>query len=144
MSQLPHSYEMQATAETEGSVATQKTGLPTLSVMPPSEFGGPGDQWSPEDLLMAALSSCLVLSFKAIVKASKLEWQSIKVNVSGELDKVERVVKFTRVTINARLTIPSGGDIEKARSLLQKAEASCFVSNSLNAELQFEPEVICA
>lgn len=144
MMQFPHSYEVVASADSESSVATTKEGLPALSVMPPREFDGPGDQWSPEDLLMASLSSCLVLSFKAIAKASRFEWQSIKANASGSLDKVDRTVKFTKATITVDLTVKSNDDIEKGHALLQKAEATCFVSNSLNVEIHLEPSVVCA
>ena len=54
MDTYPHHYKVQAAAKTEGSVALASERLPKLSSAPPLQFGGPGDQWSPETLLVAA------------------------------------------------------------------------------------------
>lgn len=141
MSSLPHNYAVTVSAEADSSVSISSEGLPDFNVMPPSQFGGPGDQWSPEDLLMASLASCLVLSFRAVASASRLEWQNLNVACTGQLDKVDRVVKFTQVDITAELTVLSADDLEKGKKLLEKAEATCFISNTLTAEIHLSPRV---
>src|SRR5262249_3918607 len=62
----PHRYDVHARAGTEGSVLVESRGLPTLRTAPPTQYGGPGDQWSPETLLVAAAADCFVLTFRAI------------------------------------------------------------------------------
>lgn len=42
------------------------------STLPP-EFGGPERTWSPEHLFVAAVSSCLMTTFRAIAEMSELE-----------------------------------------------------------------------
>jgi hypothetical protein len=38
----------------------------------PAEFGGPGDQWSPESLLAGAIASCFALTFRFVARAQKV------------------------------------------------------------------------
>lgn len=134
MKPFPHQYSVSVEANPNDFLQTRGNNTAVLEVAPPVEFGGPGDQWSPEELLMAAIADCLVLSFRAIAKASGFEWSAIECSSEGVLDKVERVVKFTKVSTRVELTIPAGSDPETAEKLLLKAEQTCFVSNSLNCE----------
>ena len=118
MKELPHNYSVTVEGTPEGLLSAANEHLPALKVAPPVEFDGPGDQWSPEELLMAALANCLVLSFRAIASASKFEWLSIDCEANGELDRVERKMLFTRVETRVKLRIPSAADREKAEKLL--------------------------
>lgn len=138
MSQFPHTYSVSGSANAEGDVSLEASGLPTLHSAPPKEFGGPGDKWSPEDLIVAAVADCFVLSFRAVAAASKLEWTSLSCDVEGVLDRVERDVKFTEMKINAALTVPEGVDEGRAQRSLEKAEKMCFITNSLNSEVHLE------
>ena len=134
MDAYPHHYKVQAAAKTEGSVALASERLPNLPSAPPLQFGGPGDQWSPETLLVAAAVDCLILTFRAIARASKLPWLSLDCNAEGVLDRVEGITRFIEIRANARLVLPAGGDAEKARRLLEKAEKTCLITCSLKAE----------
>ncbi len=116
-------------------------GAPQLPSAPPVEFDGPGDQWSPESLLTASVADCVVLTFNAIARASRLEWNEIECQVDGTLDRVDRVSRFTHFDIQARLLIPTGADAAKAKLLLEKAEKNCLISNSLNAEISMAVSV---
>ena len=40
------------------------------------DFDGPGDAWSPEQLLLAAVEACFLLTFRAVAQASRLEFVS--------------------------------------------------------------------
>ena len=141
MEPYPHHYKVQAAAKTEGSVALASERLPTLSSAPPRQFGGPGDQWSPEMLLVAAAVDCLILTFRAIARASKLPWLSLDCDAEGVLDRVEGVTRFTEIRTNARLVLPAGGDAERARRLLEKAEKTCLITCSLKSESKLSTDV---
>jgi organic hydroperoxide reductase OsmC/OhrA len=134
MQAYPHQYEIHATALEEGSVAIASPGLPSLSTAPPSQFGGPGDQWSPETLFVAAAADCLILTFRAMARASNMPWLDIDCRAEGVLDRVEGVTRFTELRLHARLTLPAGGDVVRGRRLLEKAEKGCLVTNSLKVE----------
>jgi organic hydroperoxide reductase OsmC/OhrA len=144
MQAYPHHYEVQATAREEGSVTIASEGLPSLSTAPPIQFGGPGDQWSPETLFVAAAVDCLILTFRAMARASNLPWLDIDCRAEGVLDRAEQVTLFTELRLQARLTLPAGGDIARGRRLLEKAEKACLVTNSLKVEPVLAAEVTIA
>ena len=141
MQELPHHYSVAATATSDSNVELSSPGLAKLDSAPPAEFGGPGDLWSPETLLAAAVADCFILSFRAVARASKLEWTSVKCDIDAKLDRVERVTRFTELTQRVTLEVPAGTDEDKARRLLEKAEHICLITNSLNAETHLEAEV---
>lgn len=134
MQNLPHHYSVAASAEAESAVKLQAPGLPALESDAPAEFGGPGDKWSPESLLVAAVADCFVLSFKAIASASRFSWISISCSVRGTLEHVERQTRFTKFELDASLTISPEVNEMKARRLLEKAEQACLITNSLTAD----------
>ena len=117
----------------DDNVRLSSKGLQPLASAAPTEFGGPGDQWSPETLLVAAVADCFALSFRAIAKASKFEWAALECGVEGTLDRIENSTQFTAFTVRATLTIPPGADDARARKLLEKAEHACLITNSLKA-----------
>jgi peroxiredoxin-like protein len=131
MQPFPHHYTIVAQAGTHGDITLEGDRLPSLLSAAPAEFDGPGDRWSPETLLVAAVSDCFILTFRAIAAASKLTWISVACDVTGTVDRVDRVTQFTAMELRARLRVPPGTDQEVAHRLLAKAEQSCLVSNSL-------------
>ena len=141
MQPFPHRYEVSARATANGDVTLESHGLPVLKSASPAEFGGPGDRWSPETLLVAAVADCFVLTFRTIAAMSQFPWMSLSCEAVGSLDRVERVTRFTEVTVHARLQIADGADEAKARRLLEKAEQSCLISNSLKATVHLQAEV---
>ena len=144
MQGFPHIYITESNGGSEGSTEVSARGLPSLACSAPAEFGGPGDQWSPETLLVASVANCFLLSFRAIANASKLDWDSLSCEVEGTLDRIDRATQFTEFKVNAELVIPAGTDQDKALRLLDKAEQTCLITNSLKAESHLTCNVIIA
>jgi organic hydroperoxide reductase OsmC/OhrA len=138
MQQLPHRYTVAARGESSGSLNVSAPGVPDLECTAPVEFGGPGDRWSPEGLLCAAVAGCFVLSFRAVARASKLEWRSLECSAEGLLERIDGVMQFTRVTINATLTVDPGVDANLCRRVLLKAEQGCLIANSLRSRRELQ------
>ena len=144
MQDLPHIYRVSAAAEGAANVSLSATGLPDLETAAPPEFGGPGDVWSPETLLVGAVADCFILSFRAIARTAKLEWLTLECEAEGELDKVEKLTQFTGFKVRATLTVPPGTNEKKANTILEKAEKYCLITNSMKADSHLEAEVIVA
>ncbi|MBX3050514.1 MAG: OsmC family protein [Caldilineaceae bacterium] len=142
MHPFPHTYQASASAQPTTTVAVASPGLPGLNTDAPAEFDGPGDLWSPETLLTAAVADCFVLTFRGIAKASRLEWNALDCYAEGTLDRVERVTRFSAFRIVAELRLPRGSDAEQAEKLLHKAERSCLITNSFVAETTLETRVV--
>ena len=135
MHDFPHRYRASCTARAEGPVAAGSPGLATLETYSPPEFGGPEGYWSPETLLTASVVDCFVLTFRAIARASQCEWLELECDAEGTLERVDRVIRFTRFDIRARLRIPADGNPDRAERLLQKAEENCLITSSMSAEV---------
>ena len=141
MQDFPHHYTTTATARHDSNVDMTSPGLPDLKLAAPAEFGGPGDHWSPETLMSAAVASCFKLSFKAVARAAKLDWTSIRCDVVAVLDKVDKVTQFTEFHQTVVLEVPAGTDEAKAIRLLEKAEHVCLVTNSLTGTAHLDATV---
>ena len=141
MQDLPHRYAVTASTESGQNITLSSPGLEDLESAGPAEFGGPGDLWSPETLLVAAIADCFILSFRAITRAARFEWLSLACHVDGTLDKIDKVTQFTAFAVRAELIVPPGSDEAKGRSLLEKAEKHCLISNSLKAPSHLDATV---
>jgi organic hydroperoxide reductase OsmC/OhrA len=138
---FPHHYRVVSCAEPQGEVALRSEGLESLGVMPPAEFGGPGDQWSPETLLVGAISSCFVLTFRAIARARQIPWLSLDCTVEGLLQREQGDSRFTDYTVRAQLRVPPATDCDAADRALHKAELGCLITSSLNGRCRIETSV---
>ena len=141
MQEFPHHYKVAANASPESSVTLSSDGLDDLVSAAPAEFGGPGDQWSPETLLAAAVADCFILGFKAIARASRFSWNNLQCDAEGKLERIDHVTRFTEFHIHAALEIPADADEEMAQRLLKKAETTCLVTNSLTSTLHLNTVV---
>jgi peroxiredoxin-like protein len=139
--EFPHHYSVSAHAGDEGDVSIEGAGLPALSTAPPAEFGGPGDRWSPESLLVASVANCFIFSFRAIARASQFTWLELDCDAEGVLDKVDRISRFTEFTVRESLRVPTDSNEERARHLLAMAEKNCLITNSLTASVHLEAEI---
>lgn len=140
MQDLPHYYKVSVNADSDSAVVSSE-GVDNLETAGPVEFGGPGNAWSPEALLVAAVADCFALTFRAIARASKLDWTSLRCDASGTLDKLDKVTQFTGFDLNVELTVPAGADERKANRLLQRAEQHCLITNSLKADSELNAAV---
>jgi len=141
MQKFPHHYHTSASAGPDGEVRIVAEGLEAILSAAPAQFDGPGNRWSPEELLVAAVADCFVLTFRAIAEHSGLQWTGLDCGVQGTLDRVDGATRFTAFRVSAELDLPAGSDVSKAKSLLEKSEASCLITNSLTAEVTLDVSI---
>lgn len=141
MQNYPHHYRVKGTASSDNNASLTADNLPKLESAPPKEFGGPGDKWSPESLLVAAVADCFILSFRAIARASRFEWNFLECEAEGILDKRENITKFYEFRLKATLNMGPGMKHETAKLLLEKAEHFCLITNSLSGDTRLETEI---
>lgn len=120
---------------------TDQTLEVALDVASPPEFGGPGGVWSPEHLFLASLSACLMTTFRAIADGSGVEVLGYSDNAVGHLQRGDdRLYRMDRVTLRPRIMV-SRAQADRALRLIQKAEAACLISRSVNSEIVMEPDI---
>ena len=144
MQTLPHIYSVKAAGSAIGNVALSSEGAPRLLTAAPAEFGGPGDQWSPESMLTGAVASCFILSFRAVARAQRISWLRLDCDVSGTLDRIGSALRFTNFVTRVVLTVPETADVTACERALEKAEQSCLVANSLDAVRELRVEIVKA
>ena len=141
MKPLPHDYHVLLTGGPSGYATVSTPGIPDLRTAPPVDFDGPGDAWSPEHLLLAAVQSCFLFTLRAIARASKVDFVSLELDATGIVDRQEGVVRFTSIVLRPRIVVSSGTDRERALRILEKSEKQCLVSASLATPIRLEPEI---
>lgn len=144
MKPYPHIYRVEAHGAAAGTVPVSCAGVPDIETAPPPEFDGPGDVWSPETLLVAAVANCFILTFRSVARAAQLGWEHLECHVDGVLERSAGAAQFTRFTTRAALTVKAGADHGKARELLERAEKACLIANSLRGERHLEAQISSA
>src|SRR5687767_15899331 len=104
MKPLPHEYGVELVAGSDEYATVAGPGLPCLTVAPPREYDGPGDAWSPEHLLLAAVTACFLFTFRAIAKASHVEFLEVTAHTSGTVDRSDGTTRFTAIGVCATVT----------------------------------------
>lgn len=129
----------------EGRIGTLKSPElnDTITVATPPQFpGGVEGIWSPEHLFISSVSSCFMTTFLAIAEYSKLAFENLEVKATGKLGKVEGKLMVTDITLKPELMIAEGANADKAKRIMEKAEAACLISRSVKTEIILEPKVI--
>lgn len=104
------------------------------------EFKGDGTRMNPEEALVAALSSCHMLTFLAIAARKGLVVDAYEDDAEGVLEKEGGKLWMTRVTLRPRVRF--GGTPPDAAALAhlhEQAHANCFIANSVRTEVRVEP-----
>jgi len=113
-----------------------------LRSAPPKDFDGSGDAWSPEHLLLAAVETCFLFTFRAVAQASKFDFLSVELSGSGTVDRKEGTTRFTEIVLRPRLRLARGADPERAKRMIEKGEKACLVIASLSTPVRLESEIV--
>lgn len=142
-----HDYHLDVTGRDEktGLLEGQQDGLPALEVASPPEFGGPKGVWSPEHLFVAAISACLMTTFRSIAGRSGVEVVGYSDSPTGRLVRGDDgLYSIDLVTLRPTVSVSAGSRADRAIRLLEKAERVCLVSRSVRCEVVLEPTLIQA
>jgi peroxiredoxin-like protein len=141
MRPLPHRYHVRLVGGKAPYGCLAAAGLTPLETAAPVEFGGPGDAWSPEQLLLAAVQSCFLFTFGAVARASKVDFDRLDIEAAGIVDNDGGVTRFVDIVLTVKLTVPAGSDHQQLLRLIAKTEKHCLVSSSLSTRVHVEPEI---
>jgi peroxiredoxin-like protein len=138
---FPHEYEAHLAGGATGYAMVSTPGIPDLRTAPPADFDGPGDAWSPEHLLLAAVQTCFLFTLRAVARASKLDFVSLDIDATGTVQRQDGITRFTEIVLRPRLVIPPDGSLERARHALEKCERHCLVTASLSTPVRMALEI---
>jgi len=119
-------------------------GKPALRGTADPMFRGDAALHNPEDLLVAALSSCHLLSYLALAARAGVHVVDYEDDASGTMAFEGGGGHFTEVVLRPRVTIAPGADAALAEALHREAHATCFIASSVNFAVRHEPEIVFA
>ncbi len=100
-------------------------------------YRGDGVHGDPEDMLVAALSSCHMLSFLAICAKKKITVQSYEDDAVGFLEKEGGKLWVTRVILRPKIV--ASADSATLAHIHHLAHEACFIANSVKTHIVVEP-----
>jgi peroxiredoxin-like protein len=112
-------------------------GLPDMEVASPPAFGGVEGTWTPEHLFVASANVCLMTTFLAMAEFSKLPLRAYRADAMGRLEKVPgEGFQLTAIDVYPHIDLERASDAERAKRILEKAEASCLISKSMKTPVR--------
>ena len=117
-------------------------GPPELLGSADRTFHGDRDRWNPEQLLLAALSQCHLLSYLHMAVTHGVVVTAYDDRPVGTMAQEGVGGRFTRVLLRPRVTIADPGQVELATRIHADASEACFIASSVNFPVDHEPEVV--
>ena len=103
-------------------------------------FRGDASRYNPEELLLAALSSCHMLWYLHLCAENGIVVTAYTDHPTGTMQEADNGSgRFTEVTLRPKVTIKDPKKLEKAKSLHKSANQHCFIANSVNFAVHHEP-----
>ena len=103
-------------------------------------FRGSAERWNPEELLLAALAQCHMLSYLHVATKNGVVVTGYEDDAVGTMEQVGDGGHFTSVTLRPVVTI-SAGDPAVAEHIHAEASALCFIAASVNFPVNHEPVI---
>lgn len=116
-------------------------GKPSLTGSADTPFRGDVDKWNPELLLLAALSSCHMMSyfFVAVQRGIVVTEYNDAPTATLTVERDGRGA-ITTATLRPRMTVQDPSMMDAAVDAHAEAARLCFIKNSVNFDVRYEPE----
>jgi organic hydroperoxide reductase OsmC/OhrA len=111
----------------------------TLPMSSAPGYRGDPARANPEQLFVAALSSCQALTYLFLAARAGIPVVAYADDAEGHLGIVNGRVRMSRVTLRPRITLETAADEARARDLVAKAHDGCFIANSVSTPIAIEP-----
>lgn len=118
-------------------------GNPPIEGSSDKPFRGSAERWNPEELLVAALAQCHMLSYLHSAATNGIVVVAYTDAATGIMEQEGNGGHFTSVALHPLVTI-AGGDPALALTLHAEASANCFIAQSVNFPVHHEPQIVLA
>jgi organic hydroperoxide reductase OsmC/OhrA len=137
-------WRKDAAAAIPGNHEVSFAGRPAIEVSAAPQYKGDPSRVNPEELLLAALASCQMLSYLALAARSGIDVVAYREQATAALAIADRRLRITEAVLRPTIEIAAGGDVEKARELVDAAHRGCFIANSVSCAVRIEATVSLA
>lgn len=152
-----HSYRVRATwtgdrgtgtsgyRDYDRSVTLVVPGKPALLASADVPFRGERDKWNPEDLLLASLSECHLLSYLYACVQAGVVVIAYEDDATATLREDGRSGgAFVEAVLHPRVTVAEATMVDAALAAHTQAHEWCFIANSVNFPVRHEPTILVA
>lgn len=117
-------------------------GPPAIAGSADRAFRGDAARWNPEQLLLAALSQCHMLSYLHVCAVNGVVVTAYTDRAGGTMEETgDGGGHFTEVVLRPDVTVASPAMTAAAEALHEEAQRLCFIANSVNFPVRHEPSV---
>ena len=125
-------YERSHTISVEGKPAIDASSDPA--------FRGDNSKYNPEELLVASLASCHMLSFLHVCTVAGVVVVGYTDTATGTMAETpDGGGHFTEVTLYPEVVVSDQSMVDKANELHRQANKLCFIANSCNFPVHHKP-----
>lgn len=126
-------------------VTLEIDGKPALAASADKPFRGDPSRWNPEDLLVAALAECHLLSYLHACVTAGVVVVAYDDDASGRMVEDGRGGgAFAEVVLRPHVVVAEENMVEAAMAAHRQANEWCFIANSVNFPVRHEPTVVVA
>ncbi|MFC7300306.1 OsmC family protein [Cognatiluteimonas weifangensis] len=119
-------------------------GKPALAGSSDPAFRGDPGRHNPEDLLVAALSTCHMLSYLHMATVAGVVVTAYSDAAEGTMATAGAGGRFTEVVLRPVVTIAADSDPAQALAAHEAAHHACFIASSVNFPVRCEPRIVVA
>ncbi|WP_079736510.1 OsmC family protein [Salegentibacter salegens] len=106
-------------------------------------FLGDKSKYNPEDLFLSSIAACHMLWYLHLCSTHKIIVVAYLDNATGVMEETSNGSgKFTEVSLNPMVKVTEESMISKANELHKEAGRMCFIANSCNFEIGYNPTTI--
>ncbi len=107
-------------------------------------FHGDRDRWNPEEMLVAALAQCHMLSYLHMAVRAGVVVVAYEDHAHGTMTQEGLGGRFTEVTLRPTVTVADESMIEAAQAAHAEAYEHCFIASSVNFPVLHKPTILVA
>jgi organic hydroperoxide reductase OsmC/OhrA len=105
-------------------------------------FRGEASRYNPEDLLVASLSACHMLSYLHLCAVNHIVVTAYEDDAVGAMaENKDGSGEFTEVLLRPRVTVTAESDAGRALALHEDAGKLCFIARSVNFPVRHQPVI---
>lgn len=112
-----------------------------LALSADASFAGNPELHNPEQLLLAAASSCQLLSFLALAARAGINVLAYQDDAEAQMPARRERMRITQITLRPQIVVAPGTDLAHVVDLVDQAHDGCYIANTLNANVVLEPAI---
>ena len=111
----------------------------TLPMSAAPAYRGDVSRANPEQLFVAALSACQALTYLFLAAKNGVAVVGYTDDAEGRLGLIGEKIGMADVVLRPHITLEAGADEVRARELVARAHAGCFIANSVSTPVEIQP-----